>query len=82
MTNENTNPDDRRSYTDLENKIDSLEDKVAGMEVKIDTLTSSVEDLVLAWNTAKGITGFVKWLAGISTALGVLYALFHGTPKG
>lgn len=73
----NDNNDDRRSYSELEDKIDSLENKVAGMEVKIDTLTKSVEDLVLAWNTAKGITGFVKWLAGISTAIGVLYALFH-----
>lgn len=61
----------------LENKIDILEDRIAKMEVKIDTLAKSVEDLVLAWSTAKGITAFVKWSASIATACGIIWAFLH-----
>lgn len=60
----------------LESKIEKLEDKVT-------KLTTSVEDLVTAWNTAKGMTTFVKWLAGVAAACVMLWNLAHngGTPK-
>lgn len=64
---------------EFDNQIKELEDKVIVLESKIDSLAQSIEDLVLAFNTAKGVTAFVKWLAATITAGGVIYAAFIHT---
>lgn len=62
-------------------QIRALQGQVELLEEKLDKLTDSVDELVKAWTTAKGMTTFVKWLASLASAAGVIYALLHGTPK-
>lgn len=69
---------ERRMRSDLQDQVEALENKVVSLEYKIDSMSQSITELVAAWNTAKGMTTFVKWLASLGTAGGVLYALFHG----
>ena len=72
---------DRRAELELKKKIATLEVAIETLEFKIDKLTSSVDGLVVAWNTAKGVTAFVKWIGSISVGLGVLWAMLHGGIK-
>lgn len=67
-------PEDRIQIRALQSQIETLEENVA-------KLTNSVEDLVKAWNTAKGMTSFVKWIASLASAGGVIWALLQGSPK-
>lgn len=70
---------ERRMRNDLQDKVEALEDKVVSLEHKIDSMSHNIEDLVSAWNTAKGMTTFVKWLASLASAGGIIYAIFsHG----
>lgn len=63
-------------------EIRTLQRQVETLEESVAKLTSSVDELVKAWSTAKGMTSFVKWLASLATACGVLYAALHNmTPK-
>jgi uncharacterized protein YukE len=63
-------------------QLRALQDQVETLQNKLDKLTDSVDELVKAWNTAKGMTTFIKWLASLSTACGVLYAALHNvSPK-
>jgi hypothetical protein len=48
---------------------------------KVDALTSQVHDLVAAWNTATYIVAFVKWLAGLAAAIGIIIAAVKGFGK-
>ena len=66
--------DTPRNYKDLENQVEDL-------KLEVEALRNSIEALVDAWNTAKGVTAFIKWVGSISTGLGILYALWHGTGK-
>lgn len=65
----------------IDPQIRALQVQVETLEEKVDKLTDSIDDLVKAWGTAKGMTTFVKWLASIASAGGVIYALLQGTPK-
>jgi len=68
-------PEAQRQINSMQNKIDTLEESVI-------KLTDSVNDLVLAWNTAKGMTSFVKWIGSIAAGAAVLYNfLSHWGPK-
>ena len=77
---------DRRHYDShiarLEERLQSHIDVDARerQELKdaIHNVALSVDGLVQAWRTANGIGTFLKWLAGIATAIGVLYAFFSG----
>lgn len=40
---------------------------------KVEKLSTDVESLVAAWNTATYVVVFVKWLAGAGMAIGVIY---------
>lgn len=63
-------------------EIRTLQRQVETLEESVAKLTASVDELVKAWSTAKGMTSFVKWLASLTTACGVLYAALHNmTPK-
>jgi hypothetical protein len=63
-------PEAQRQINAMQNKIDTLEESVV-------KLTESVDELVKAWGTAKGMTSFIKWLASLASACGVLYAALH-----
>lgn len=60
---------ERRSY-DLE--IAELKNQIQDLTESVTALSESVKDLVDAWRTAKGITAFVKWMAAMAIAFGVL----------
>lgn len=66
---------DRRSY-DVE--IADLKNELKDLKESVTLLNKSVEGLVDAWNTAKGITAFVKWLGGFISAAAIVYALIKG----
>lgn len=51
------------------------------MSERMAALTTQVHDLVAAWNTANNVVAFVKWLAGIATAIGVVVAAIKGFSK-
>lgn len=53
-----------------------LKADIDDLKLKFDTLSNSVEGLVEAWNTAQGITKFVKWVSGIIIAIGAIVASF------
>ena len=38
-------------------------------------LTTQVHDLVDAWNTARGVVKFVKWMGSLATAIAAILAL-------
>lgn len=62
---------DTPSNADLQAQIKTLEDSVLALTASIHTLTE-------AWNSAKGITSFIKWSAGVGASLAVVYAAMHG----
>ncbi len=51
------------------------------MSEQVAALTAQVHDLVSAWNTANNVVAFVKWIAGIATAVGVVVAAVKGFGK-
>lgn len=54
---------------------------LARVEAKVDALAAQLAELVLAFNTARGVVKFVKYLSAVviavSGAIGSVYALFH-----
>lgn len=54
---------------------------ITRIEEKVDALTGQVAELVQAWNTARGVVKFVKYLSAtvttVSAAIGAVWALFH-----
>lgn len=52
-----------------------VEARVERLENEIKELRGDIKGLVEAWNTARGITTFVKWLAGVATAVVFLWNL-------
>lgn len=63
---------ERRRSTDTE--IIKLQLEVVELKKDVEKLQKSVEDLVNAWNTAQGLTSFVKWASTVVIALGTLFA--------
>jgi hypothetical protein len=72
---DNMNTNDRRSY-DLE--IAQLKSEITGMKEEMKELRGDIKGLIEAWNTAKGMTSFIKWLSGIITASVGIYAFLKG----
>lgn len=44
-------------------------------------LRSEIKDLLDAWNTATGVLKFMRWLAGLITAVGGAYAFYLGSKQ-
>lgn len=80
MTTAPVNYKPRRSEELLEIKVAQLEAKLDSLEEKMDKMLIQNADLLAAWNTAKGMTSFVKWLASLATAAAVILALFGWRP--
>jgi hypothetical protein len=62
------NEHDRRSY-DVE---------IAELKSEVKELRTDIKELIEAWNTAKGVTSFVKWLSGFIAASASVYAFLKG----
>jgi hypothetical protein len=58
-----------------EKRLLEIEQNIKSLEVKIDTLTNNVSDLVSAWKAANWIVSFIKWAGGVSTAIVAIYTL-------
>lgn len=70
-------------HHDLEAALEAalLRKDVELLTEKVDKLSKDVEDLVAAWKTANYVVVFVKWLAGIVVAGGVIWAFVKGFAK-
>lgn len=76
--------DDRftQHILDEEKRLSEIERDLKDMSKRMETLEASVSDLVTAWRTAGGVVSFVKWLAGIATAILAFVAVMKlGIPK-
>ena len=61
-----------------ERRLQEIEHTIKELGEKIDVLTRDVSDLVTAWKAANWVINFVKWAAGVSTAVTILYMLATG----
>lgn len=58
-----------------EKRLLEIEHTIKALELKIDTLSGSVSDLVSAWKAANIVVSFIKWVGGAATAVTALYTL-------
>ena len=58
-----------------ERRLLEIEQNIKALELKIDTLSGSVSDLVSAWKAANVVVGFIKWVGGAATAVTAIYTL-------
>lgn len=65
-------------------EIAELKKSVADIRASIDELLQlkeSIQELIDTWRAARGMLIIIKWLAGIASGLGVLWAALHnGSP--
>lgn len=54
---------------------------LARVEEKVDVLSGQIAELVQAWNTARGVVKFVKYLSAtvttVSAAIAAVWAVLH-----
>ena len=62
-------------------EVEQLRAQVEKIEAKVDDLNNSIKDLAEAWKAAQTLVAFMKWLAGIGTALLVMKAAWDGWVK-
>ena len=55
-------------------EIALLQKELTSLKDEVHTLSKEVSGLVDAWKTASGVVAFVKWMAGVVTAIGILWA--------
>jgi len=77
MSNDKDNNADVCDILDPTNA--DLQKQIHALNANIAALTASVGELTNAWNSAKGITGFVKWTAGVAASVAVVWAAIHGS---
>lgn len=54
-------------------RLQEIETNIKALEDKIDNLTNSVSDLVMAWKAASWLVSLVKWVGGIAVAITAIY---------
>lgn len=57
-------------------EIVKLQLEVTELKRDIKELQKEIKDLVTAWNTAQGLTAFIKWTSTVIIALGTIMAFF------
>lgn len=62
----------------LQEQVTHLKQETTELKEEVTNLRKDIKDLVEAWNTAQGVTKFVKWLSGIVVAGAALYAALKG----
>lgn len=55
-------------------EIALLQKELTSIKDEVRTLSTEVSGLLEAWRTASGVVSFVKWLSGIVTAAGIIWA--------
>jgi hypothetical protein len=70
-------PENQAQIRALKAQLEISEEKLDKLEDSVSKLSISVDELVKAWGTAKGMTAFIKWLASLATAAGAIYAALH-----
>lgn len=58
-----------------EMRLIEIETNIKQLEQKIDTLSTSVSDLVTAWKAASWLVSAVKWVGGIAIAITAIVSL-------
>ena len=61
-----------------ERRLLEIEQTIKALELKIDTLSGSVSDLVSAWKAASWLVSAVKWVGGIAVAVTAIVTLLKG----
>lgn len=59
-------------------RLREIEQNIKSLEIKIDTLTTNVSDLVSAWKAASWLISVIKWVGGIAVAITAILTLFRG----
>lgn len=55
--------------------------EVESLKTEVQELRGDIKELVAAWNTAKGMTTFVKWVGSLAAGATIIYNfLIHGWP--
>ena len=54
---------------------DLTRNDLARVEAKVDDLATKVDDLLIAWNTARGALRFVKLMGGLAAAVAAFWSL-------
>ena len=52
--------------------------EIAEIKNEIKELKAEVKELLEAWKTANGLLKVIKWLAGITSTVAVIWAAFKG----
>ncbi len=65
------------SDTPHEVEIALLQKELVDLKDEVHALSKEVSGLVDAWKTASGVVSFIKWLAGVVTAFGIVWAAFR-----
>lgn len=74
-----TGPDRRSKDIEMQalrEQVSLLNTSNEDLKAEVSELRKDIAGLVEAWKTAQGVTKFVKWLSGIVTGAGILYALW------
>lgn len=58
-----------------ERRLLLIEQNIKELEVKIDTLSTNVSDLVAAWKAAGWLVSAIKWIGGTATAIMAILAI-------
>lgn len=61
------------SDTPHEVEIALLKNELDNLTKEVHALSKEVSGLVDAWKTASGVVAFVKWMSGLTVAVGVLW---------
>lgn len=64
------------SDTPHEVEIALLKNELDNLTKEVHALSKEVSGLVDAWKTASGVVAFVKWMSGLTVAVGVLWTAF------
>lgn len=55
-------------------EIALLQKELVDLKDEVHTLSKEVAGLVEMWKTASGVVAFIKWLSGLITAAGIVWA--------
>lgn len=62
----------------LQEQVTNLKTETTELKEEVTNLRKDIAGLVEAWNTAQGVTKFVKWLSTLVVAGVALYAALKG----
>lgn len=51
--------------------------EIAELKKSVTELKESIQELLDAWAAARGMLTVIKWLAGIASGLGAIWAAWH-----